>query len=435
MLGRDLGVELGRGDRDVAEELLDDPDVGPVGEHVGGAGVAQHVGADPVAQTRPSRRGGARRRRPPGGAVGRPAAFKNTASASPRRRHAGRAQPPSAVGREPGVEGLAGVAARAAPAAPWIPCRRAGPGPPRRPGRPGRARPPRRCGPRCRRAARAGPGRGGPRVVAADRAEQRRDLGSPLRALGSRRGTPGPVDARRSGRPAAMPSSTRKRCRPRRTEGPGPPRPGSAPPLAAPARYVLDVARRRRSAGVRAPAGQGRLVGGQVAPVGGDGVARPGPARRPARRGTPRRRGEDGGVIGRRDRSAARGRAGPAPGGPAAGRGRWSRRPAVPSAARSAQVGQRHPLDGHPLLLDPGAVGRAGSQAGGQEDGGELVADSPGELYTAASSSSRVGLQADLLGQLAPGRLLGRLPGARRGCRPGSRGPAARRPGGTGGPG
>src|SRR5580692_8462465 len=50
VLGRDLGVALGRGDGRMAQELLDDPHVGPSAQHVGGAGVAQDVRADLVGQ-------------------------------------------------------------------------------------------------------------------------------------------------------------------------------------------------------------------------------------------------------------------------------------------------------------------------------------------------------------------------------------------------
>ena len=50
VLGGHLGVELGGGDRGVPQQLLDHPDVGAAGQHVGGAGVAQHVGADPVGE-------------------------------------------------------------------------------------------------------------------------------------------------------------------------------------------------------------------------------------------------------------------------------------------------------------------------------------------------------------------------------------------------
>jgi hypothetical protein len=42
----EFGVDLGGGDGDVAQELLDDPDVRPVGQHVAGAGMSQDMGAD-----------------------------------------------------------------------------------------------------------------------------------------------------------------------------------------------------------------------------------------------------------------------------------------------------------------------------------------------------------------------------------------------------
>ena len=40
---RDQGVDLGGGDRRVAEQFLDHPDVGPAVEHVRGEGVPQRV--------------------------------------------------------------------------------------------------------------------------------------------------------------------------------------------------------------------------------------------------------------------------------------------------------------------------------------------------------------------------------------------------------
>ncbi len=39
----DVGIDLGGVEPGVAEQLLDEADVGPVLEHVGGAGVAQQV--------------------------------------------------------------------------------------------------------------------------------------------------------------------------------------------------------------------------------------------------------------------------------------------------------------------------------------------------------------------------------------------------------
>ena len=43
LLNADLGVNLGGGEFGVAEELLDEADVGSVFEHQGGAGVTQKV--------------------------------------------------------------------------------------------------------------------------------------------------------------------------------------------------------------------------------------------------------------------------------------------------------------------------------------------------------------------------------------------------------
>src|ERR1700726_4753425 len=43
----------GGGDGGVAEEFLDDPDIGTVSQHVGGAGVAQNMGAHPIRQADP----------------------------------------------------------------------------------------------------------------------------------------------------------------------------------------------------------------------------------------------------------------------------------------------------------------------------------------------------------------------------------------------
>src|SRR5271156_3515302 len=43
MLGRDLRVALGRGDGGVAQELLDDPHIGPASQHVRRTRVAQDV--------------------------------------------------------------------------------------------------------------------------------------------------------------------------------------------------------------------------------------------------------------------------------------------------------------------------------------------------------------------------------------------------------
>lgn len=42
----DVGVDLGGGEADVAEEFLDDAEVGAAGEEVGGVGVANFVGGE-----------------------------------------------------------------------------------------------------------------------------------------------------------------------------------------------------------------------------------------------------------------------------------------------------------------------------------------------------------------------------------------------------
>ena len=51
--GRDLRVHLGRCDGGVAEEFLDNPDVRPVVQHVGGAAVTQYVGGELALQPHP----------------------------------------------------------------------------------------------------------------------------------------------------------------------------------------------------------------------------------------------------------------------------------------------------------------------------------------------------------------------------------------------
>jgi hypothetical protein len=45
-IGGDVGVDLGRGDIDMAQQGLDDAQVGAAFQQVGGEGVAQDVGAD-----------------------------------------------------------------------------------------------------------------------------------------------------------------------------------------------------------------------------------------------------------------------------------------------------------------------------------------------------------------------------------------------------
>src|SRR5271156_5212231 len=54
VLGRDLRVALGGRNGGVAQELLNDPHVGPAAQHVGGAGVAQDVGAHLLGQADPA---------------------------------------------------------------------------------------------------------------------------------------------------------------------------------------------------------------------------------------------------------------------------------------------------------------------------------------------------------------------------------------------
>ena len=46
-IGRHVRIDLGRGDVGVAEQGLDDAEVGAALEQMGGEGVAQDVGADP----------------------------------------------------------------------------------------------------------------------------------------------------------------------------------------------------------------------------------------------------------------------------------------------------------------------------------------------------------------------------------------------------
>lgn len=46
-VGGDVGVDLGRGDVGVAQQGLDDAQVGAALQQVGGEGVAQDMGADP----------------------------------------------------------------------------------------------------------------------------------------------------------------------------------------------------------------------------------------------------------------------------------------------------------------------------------------------------------------------------------------------------
>jgi len=44
LLDRDLGVNLGRAQLGMTQQLLDEPDVGPAFEHQGGAGVPEQDG-------------------------------------------------------------------------------------------------------------------------------------------------------------------------------------------------------------------------------------------------------------------------------------------------------------------------------------------------------------------------------------------------------
>ena len=49
LLDRDLGVNLGRAQLGMTQQLLDEPDVGPAFEHQRGAGVPEQVARAPVA--------------------------------------------------------------------------------------------------------------------------------------------------------------------------------------------------------------------------------------------------------------------------------------------------------------------------------------------------------------------------------------------------
>ena len=84
-LGAHQGVHLRRRDRRVAEQLLHGPDVGAVVEHVGGARVAQHVRAEPVAEADAVAVARARSPTRPGARADRPA----RSGTPPRRRRAG----------------------------------------------------------------------------------------------------------------------------------------------------------------------------------------------------------------------------------------------------------------------------------------------------------------------------------------------------------
>ena len=49
----DAGIDLGRGDRGVAEHFLDDAQIGAAGEEVGGEAVPERVRADVARSSRP----------------------------------------------------------------------------------------------------------------------------------------------------------------------------------------------------------------------------------------------------------------------------------------------------------------------------------------------------------------------------------------------
>ena len=117
VLDRHPGVDLGRRDRGVAEQLLDDPDVGAVGEHVGGAASGAARGGGPCPRGPPSGPALEHQPRSPGGSAARPG-LRNSASASPRRAHRRGSESGPPPGRQPALEGGGGLARRG-PCAPW----------------------------------------------------------------------------------------------------------------------------------------------------------------------------------------------------------------------------------------------------------------------------------------------------------------------------
>ena len=135
-LRRHLRVHLRRRQAGVAEQLLHDPDVGAVVEHVGGARVAQHVREQPVAEAG-AVTGGPHDQ--PCALAGEPAAARvEEQAALGRARRALELGPAGGRGSRRARPARCG---RAAPRAPCCPCRAPAPG--RRGGRRrrGRARP------------------------------------------------------------------------------------------------------------------------------------------------------------------------------------------------------------------------------------------------------------------------------------------------------
>ena len=205
LVDRDQGVDLGRGDRGVSEQLLDDADVRSSVEQMGRERVPQRVrrdvGGDP-GRVRPpcrapsTRTGVTAARR---GRSGRRPASPDRLRTAPAGRGRGRPSSASAA-YDP-----SGTSRSLLP----LPTRRTVARRPGR-GRRRRARPPRRSAHRCRRAPRAAPGRAAPAscraqpAAAQDRLDvgQRQRLGQPLgRRRWLDRRTPGPSpSARRAGR-------------------------------------------------------------------------------------------------------------------------------------------------------------------------------------------------------------------------------------------
>ena len=126
---RDVRVDLGRGQARVAQQLLDDPQVGAAVEQVRGERVAQGVRVRRPPAGRPARRRHRADSRRPRSPSVPPCAFRKTASGAEPGRACGQQRGPAV--REVAGERLARRAARAARPAPCGPCRGRGarPGP------------------------------------------------------------------------------------------------------------------------------------------------------------------------------------------------------------------------------------------------------------------------------------------------------------------
>ena len=293
-VGGDVGVELGRRQRGVAEQLLDRPQVGPALEQVGGGGVAEPVGSDvrctghvgdpPVHQRRAPRAGRSAGR----GRRGRVP-----------RRHP-RPAAPAGPCVQPAVERPGPPGGRRARSAPCAPCRR-----PARPGARGRrrrcrGRPARRPGCRWRRAARASRRRAARRAAVVGAVGGRRGSGRAPR----RRAAP----AAASCAPWASRGRRRRRSEPAGAAEPGGEHPGRGRPagdrgarlahgllLGQPAAQGAQVELgdvgaaqpgRRGRAGRRCRRGRRAPCGRQV-PLGRRGAARSPPAPGPSTRAAP----------------------------------------------------------------------------------------------------------------------------------------------------